>query len=318
MRPLAALERFLERLFERPTARLMGARLEPVTLVRRLERAIDEERRAAADGMLAPTRFVIEVSPADAAALAGMASLEDDLATAALDHARRRGYRIPERPSVALLGVATLDPGDVRVIATFADGLRAPAVAGHRARSHPGPSRATGHPTRGGSPRPRPGPPGARRRLRRSPGDDRARLGCRCRDRRPPGVPAPCAPGAAGRTARSSRTSGAPTGPGSTTTSSGKPSWPRATGSTSAATRLEIVVPPPAARRDRRRAQRCPVGHAPRLPGPAVDRPCAHGARIAPRRARGDAGSGGRPGQASWSSPRAASRRPAPSSPSTR
>ena len=142
MRPLAALERFLERLFERPTARLMGARLEPVTLVRRLERAIDEERRAAADGMLAPTRFVIEVSPADAAALAGMASLEDDLATAALDHARRRGYRIPERPSVALLGVATLDPGDVRIIATFADGLRVPAVVGlqpDRTLVHPAP-----------------------------------------------------------------------------------------------------------------------------------------------------------------------------------
>ena len=42
MRPFAALERFLERLFERPSARLLGARLEPVTLARRLERAMDE------------------------------------------------------------------------------------------------------------------------------------------------------------------------------------------------------------------------------------------------------------------------------------
>jgi len=128
MRPLAALERFLERLFERPTARLLGARLEPVTLARRLERAMDEERRVDADGMLAPTRFAVRVSPADAAALAGLPTLEEDLAAAALDHARRRGYRIPERPTVALLGAPGLAQGDVRVTSGFADGRRAPAL----------------------------------------------------------------------------------------------------------------------------------------------------------------------------------------------
>jgi hypothetical protein len=127
MRPLATLERFLERLFERPTARLLGARLEPVTLARRLERKIDEERRAGTDGLVAPTRFSIAVSPADAAALAGLPTLEDDLAAAALEHSRRRGYRIPERPTVAVIGIATLEPGDVRVSAAFADGRR-PAV----------------------------------------------------------------------------------------------------------------------------------------------------------------------------------------------
>ncbi len=122
MRPLAALERFLERLFERPTARLLGARLEPVTLARRLERAMDEERRVEADGLLAPTRFSVRVAPADAAALANLPTLEADLAAAALDHARRRGYRIPERPTVALLGANDLARGDVRVIAGFARG----------------------------------------------------------------------------------------------------------------------------------------------------------------------------------------------------
>lgn len=122
MRPLAALERFLERLFERPTARLLGASLEPVTLVRRLERAIDEERRAGVDGMLAPTRFSVQVSPADAASLARLATLEDDLAAAALDHARRRGYRIPERPTVAVVGSPDVEPGDVRIATGFTDG----------------------------------------------------------------------------------------------------------------------------------------------------------------------------------------------------
>jgi FhaA, N-terminal domain/FHA domain len=128
MRPLAAVERFLERLFERPTARLFGARLEPVTIVRRLERAIDEERRAGADGMIAPTRLTVAVNPADAAALARLATLEADLAAAALEHARRRGYRIPERPTVALVGDRAVEPGEVRVTAAFAD-VRQPAAA---------------------------------------------------------------------------------------------------------------------------------------------------------------------------------------------
>ena len=159
MRPLAALERFLERLFERPSARLLGAHLEPVTLARRVERAMDEERRVAADGMLAPTRFAVRVSQADVAALARLPTLEDDLAAVALDHARRRGYRIPERPIVALLGAPELAPGDVRVTAGFADAsgrlVRARCAAGEDARTaaaagRPAGCRAAGHPRRDG------------------------------------------------------------------------------------------------------------------------------------------------------------------------
>lgn len=121
MRPFATLERFLERLFERPGARLFRARLEPVTLARRLERTIDEQRRIGADGMLAPTRFTVQVSPPDATALRRVATLEADLAGVALDHARRRGYRIVERPTVAVVGSAALRAGDVAVAAGFPD-----------------------------------------------------------------------------------------------------------------------------------------------------------------------------------------------------
>lgn len=140
MRPLAAFERFLERLFERPTARLLGARLEPVTLARRLERAIDEERRASIDGLLSPTRFAIQVHPADATGLGRIGTLEDDLAAAALEHARRRGYRIPERPAVAVVGSAAVERGDVRIAVGFADG-RGPALD-----REAGPDRTMVHP----------------------------------------------------------------------------------------------------------------------------------------------------------------------------
>jgi len=120
MRPFAALERFLERLFERPGARLFDVGAAPVTLARRIERAIDQERRPGPEGTVAPTRFEVAVDARAAAELARVPNLEGELAAAALAHARRRGYLIPERPSVAIVASGHLERGATRVRATFA------------------------------------------------------------------------------------------------------------------------------------------------------------------------------------------------------
>ena len=121
MRPLAALERFLERLFERPIARLFDTGVAPATLARRIERAIDQERRSGLDGPIAPTRFEVAVDARAAEELARVPNLEGELGAAALAHARRRGYLIPERPSVAIVASARLERGGVAVRATFAE-----------------------------------------------------------------------------------------------------------------------------------------------------------------------------------------------------
>jgi hypothetical protein len=120
MRPLAALERFLERLFERPGARLFDVGVAPATLARRIERAIDQERRPGAEGPVAPTRFEVAVDARAAEELARVPNLEGELAAAALAYARRRGYLIPERPSVAIVASAGLERGAATVRATFA------------------------------------------------------------------------------------------------------------------------------------------------------------------------------------------------------
>ena len=65
MPPFAAIERFFERLFERPSARLFRARLQPVQLQRRIERAMEAERLATADRTLVPNRFVVHLNPDD-------------------------------------------------------------------------------------------------------------------------------------------------------------------------------------------------------------------------------------------------------------
>jgi len=123
MRPFASLERFLERLFERPGARLFGARPQPVVIARRLERAVDRERRVGPDGLEAPTRFEVALWPDDLAAVApdgeAAAALEEELVGVALAHARRRRYGLRERPLVVLLADEALPAGEIDVRARF-------------------------------------------------------------------------------------------------------------------------------------------------------------------------------------------------------
>ncbi len=122
MPPLTAIERFFERLFERPSARLFRTRLQPVQLQRRIERAMEAERLAASDRTLVPNRFVVHLHPDD---LAGFDDMEQtiaaELADAALLFARAHHYTLVDRPRVDLLGDVTVLRADIRVDARFAD-----------------------------------------------------------------------------------------------------------------------------------------------------------------------------------------------------
>ena len=122
MPPFAAIERFFERLFERPSARLFHARLQPVQLQRRIERAMESERLATADRTLVPNRFVVHLNPGDLEAFGDMtASLASELADGALVFARSRHYTLVDRPRVTLFADAAVERTDIRVTARFAD-----------------------------------------------------------------------------------------------------------------------------------------------------------------------------------------------------
>ncbi len=120
MRPLAALERFFERLFERQTARLFRTKLQPIQLQRRVERAMESERVRDGDRTLVPNRYAIHLAPDDLSALrATHPSLASDLADAALGFARGHGFILADRPTVALIADAMVDPSDIRVAASL-------------------------------------------------------------------------------------------------------------------------------------------------------------------------------------------------------
>ena len=122
MPPLAALERFFERLFERPTARFFRTRLQPVQLQRRIERAMESERLAASDRTLVPNRYTIHLNPDDVAAFGDFGStLAAELADSALVFARAHRYTLVDRPRVELVSDPAVERADIVFRARFAD-----------------------------------------------------------------------------------------------------------------------------------------------------------------------------------------------------
>ncbi len=122
MRPLAALERFFERIFERPSARLFGARLQPVQVQRRIERVMENERLSGADRILVPNRFRVHLHPDDLDSFGGISeSLAAELADGVLGFARSHRYAVADRPRVDLVADPRVGRGDPRVEARFTD-----------------------------------------------------------------------------------------------------------------------------------------------------------------------------------------------------
>jgi hypothetical protein len=125
------LEDFLERLVEAPAGRLGVAPPQPVTLAKRIERAMDTNKRFSEGGVIVPNRYAVHLNPADYAPFdAYHGSLEDDLAHDALTRARKLGYKLVARPRVVLKADPMVPRGEVRVAAAVADeeAEAAPAV----------------------------------------------------------------------------------------------------------------------------------------------------------------------------------------------
>ncbi len=78
-------------------------------------------RRAERSLVRVPDRFTVRLPSADLAALDRVGTLPVELASGALEWARRKGYVLAARPHVAILGSETLRPGDIEVEAHFSE-----------------------------------------------------------------------------------------------------------------------------------------------------------------------------------------------------
>jgi hypothetical protein len=151
MTPLAAIERFFERLFERPSARLFRTHVQPVQIQRRIERAMETGRRPGADRRLVPNRYIVHLHPDD---LAGFGEVADGLASGladeALSFARAHHYALTDRPRVDLVADATVPRADIRIDARLTS-PEPTKPAGASAGSGTAGSGAGGSPTDGAS-----------------------------------------------------------------------------------------------------------------------------------------------------------------------
>jgi Protein of unknown function (DUF3662)/FHA domain len=115
---LAAVERFFERLFERPAARLFQPQVEVGQIQRALERVMESDRRVQSRRSYVPTTFRVLLNDADAGAMNNdMRSLSNDLAESLRLYARARGYVLLAQPRVEIATSAAVPARDVRAYA---------------------------------------------------------------------------------------------------------------------------------------------------------------------------------------------------------
>jgi hypothetical protein len=116
MGPLAAVERFLERLFERQSARLFRTGIRPVVILRRLERAMEDGRVREGARTIVPHRLVVRLEPDTLTTLRrSTPELAATLADGALAFARHHAYTLLDRPVVTIRPDPAVEPSDVRV-----------------------------------------------------------------------------------------------------------------------------------------------------------------------------------------------------------
>jgi hypothetical protein len=124
MRSMSRVERFFERLVERPTARLFRTRLQPIQVLRRIERAMESGRGDRNHRNEAPDRFTVFVNPLDLASLTPLDAVASDLASDALSFARAHGLELRGMPRVAFHPDATIPRGEVEVEARLSSPSR--------------------------------------------------------------------------------------------------------------------------------------------------------------------------------------------------
>ena len=116
------LEAFASRFIEGWSARLFGAKLQPVQIAKRLIRAMESHQTISLSKTFVPNSYVVSLSPPDYAGFEQYRrSLEQDLAEAVLGAARDRNYTLLAFPSVEIERDEDLPAGDLRVSCALVD-----------------------------------------------------------------------------------------------------------------------------------------------------------------------------------------------------
>src|SRR5881296_1936384 len=110
------------RFIEGWSARLFGAKLQPVQIAKRVIRAMEAHQTISLSKTFVPNSYVVSLSPSDFAQFEQFRrSLEQDLSEAVLGAARDRNYTLLAYPTVEIERDEDLPPGDMRVSCALVD-----------------------------------------------------------------------------------------------------------------------------------------------------------------------------------------------------
>ncbi len=122
MKGLARFEEFAERMVEGSFARLLGSRLQPVEIAKRLARVMDDRQTIAAGKVLVPNRYQVFLHPDTLAEFVSFqAALEEELATYLAETAQRRQFAYIGVPRVSLRSDPAVKPNAVQIEAHITD-----------------------------------------------------------------------------------------------------------------------------------------------------------------------------------------------------
>ncbi|MBO0779513.1 MAG: DUF3662 and FHA domain-containing protein [Ktedonobacteraceae bacterium] len=121
--PLSKFEAFMQSLVEGPFAWLFPSRIEPVELMRKLERAMEDNTLLQSEGRrLAPNIYDVYVSIKDHQQLAaGQNVLIRDWQNNLVEYARHRHYLLRAMPVIRLHAESTIRSGQVRIETELGD-----------------------------------------------------------------------------------------------------------------------------------------------------------------------------------------------------
>ncbi len=116
------VEAFVSRVIEGWSARLFGAKLQPVQVAKRLIRAMESHQTISLSKTFVPNSYVVTLGPMDFAQFEQYRrSLERDLAETLLGAARERSFTLLAYPSVEIERDEDMAPGDIRVSCAMVD-----------------------------------------------------------------------------------------------------------------------------------------------------------------------------------------------------
>ena len=116
------VEAFVSRLIEGWSARLFGAKLQPVQIAKRIIRAMEANQTISLSKTFVPNSYVVSLGPTDFAQFEQYRkSLERDLAETVLGAARERSFTLLAYPTVEIEKDDDMPPGDVRVSCAMVD-----------------------------------------------------------------------------------------------------------------------------------------------------------------------------------------------------